>query len=316
MTAHPKSVELLARLVDPCPEYWLDLAPYRAYQAAYPLQTKRGCAFTCSYCVYPRIEGRQWRLREPEGVASAVTAAGLARFRLVEFVDSVFGFPQDHAIACCAAIAGNAHTVPLATMDLNPGACTSELISAMNAAGFTAVGISAESGADAMLARLGKGYSSATLRDAATALQRLRAVKLWMFMLGAPGETEATVRETVRFIEGLPHDNLVCITQGIRLLPGTALQAELIRDGVLAPDDSLLWPTFYFSQDVRPEYVTDLLHASTFPTANVVTLHETTHQLIPFVQQVCSRFGVRPPYRRHLPGLHPLRRVLKGAFRC
>jgi radical SAM superfamily enzyme YgiQ (UPF0313 family) len=241
-------------------------------------------------------------------VASAVKNAG-------HLVDSVFGFPHEHAIACCAAIAEHRVTVPLTTMDLNPAACSAELISTMIAAGFSAVGISAESGSDAMLARLGKGYSSATLRDAATALRRLRAAKLWMFLLGAPGETEATVRETVRFIETLPHDNLVCITQGIRLLPGTALQAELLRTGILAPDDPLIWPTFYFSEHVRPTYVTELLHASTFPSANVVTLHETAHRLIPFVQQVCSRCGVQPPYWRHLPGLHPLRRMFKEVLR-
>jgi len=90
----------------------------------------------------------------------------------------------------------------------------------MNAAGFTAVGITVESGSDTMLDSLNKGFMTEDIWRARGNLSRLNARKMWIFMLGGPGETEKTVRETAAFIESLPHSDLVMVTHGIRVLPG------------------------------------------------------------------------------------------------
>jgi radical SAM superfamily enzyme YgiQ (UPF0313 family) len=103
-TVPPIPIADLASLPDPRPARWLDLRRYAAYDAAMPVQTKRGCAFKCVYCCYPLLEGHAWRLREPEWVAAQVAEARSAGLRGVEFVDSVFGFPEEHALACCEAV--------------------------------------------------------------------------------------------------------------------------------------------------------------------------------------------------------------------
>ena len=36
------------------------------------VQTKRGCALNCAYCTYNCIEGKRWRLRDPEAVAGEI----------------------------------------------------------------------------------------------------------------------------------------------------------------------------------------------------------------------------------------------------
>ena len=96
--------------------------------------TKRGCAFDCSYCVYPALEGRRWRLREAGAVAEDVEAAARSGLRNAEIVDGVFGLPAAHAVECCEAIAASKTRIPLTTMELNPLGCTEELTEAMNAA--------------------------------------------------------------------------------------------------------------------------------------------------------------------------------------
>jgi hypothetical protein len=53
--------------------YWLNLKAYRAGLAAAPLQSKRGCPFSCIYCTYGISEGRDYRLVPPEEVAAAVS---------------------------------------------------------------------------------------------------------------------------------------------------------------------------------------------------------------------------------------------------
>ncbi|HEY3376608.1 MAG TPA: cobalamin-dependent protein [Armatimonadota bacterium] len=301
----------LAELPDPEMERWLELRQYRAQDAAYPVQTKRGCALTCSYCVYPRLEGRQWRLRDPDWVAEQARLGGVAHFRLVEFVDSVFGMPEDHAIACCMAISRLPEHPPLTTMDLNPSACSPALVEAMNAAGFTAVAISAESGSDTMLERFGKGYSVATLHRARETLRGLHAQRLWIFLLGAPGECEETVRDTARFIGTLPHEDLVFVAYGVRLLPGTKLHAQAVCAGEVAPDDPLLWPTFVPTPLMTAERAAALLAESGFPADHMVTVHDGGGRWIPLAQRVMARCGLPPPYWRYAPGMNRVRALLR-----
>lgn len=290
---------------------WLSLRQYRSYDAAYPIQTKRGCAFTCSYCRYSFLEGHHWRLREPEWVVQEVERAESSGLRFIEFVDSVFGLPTSHAIACCEAITRLPHHAPLCSMELNPASCVPELIQAMNAARFSSVAITAESGSDAMLAQLQKGFTTYDLHQAAQELHSLQAQKMWIFMVGAPGECEKTVRETARFIAMLPSTDFVYVTFGVRMLPGTALQQTLVETGELAVDDELLWPSFYFSPQIDPAYARTILTESGFPSLRFVTLHDSVHWLLPIIQRLIAKAGLPPPYWHHIPWLNRARRILR-----
>jgi len=292
----------LASLPDPCLADWLDMRGYRRYDAALPVQTKRGCPFNCSYCLYPLLEGPGVRLRDPESVASQVHRAFHLELRAAEFVDSVFNVPEAHAVACCEAIARLRRRVPLQTLEFNPSACSSDLIQAMNAAGFSAVGCSAESASDDMLATLGKGFTSDALRSAARKLPTLDALKLWTFMLGGPGETERTVTETAQFIEQFltPRD-LVYVSCGIRILPGTKLHAQAAAEGIVSPDDDLLRPRFYFSPAIPPERALAMITGCGFPSANIVTLSDGNHPLLPLAQRAAHMVGMSPPYWRWAP---------------
>ncbi len=309
--AHPNSPVDLMTLSDPRPDRWLDLQTYAASDASLPVQTKRGCPFSCNYCSCPLLEGATFRLREPEWVVEQAAAAKTAGMRGVEFVDSVFGFPQEHSIACVEAIGHAGLGIPMSTLELNPLACTGELADAMDAVEFSVVGITAESASDAVLDRLNKGFMSDDLRRAERNLRRLRARKLWIFMFGGPGETEKTVRETAGFIESLPHTDLVLITHGIRVLPMTALRDELVDEGLIGQDDKLLEPRFYYSPHVTPRRANEILAESSFPRNNMVTLTDCAHPLAPVLQRLAAMLGMRPPYWRGLPVINRARRLLR-----
>jgi radical SAM superfamily enzyme YgiQ (UPF0313 family) len=196
-------------------------------------------------------------------------------------------------------------------MDLNPGAVTPELVAGMNAAGFSAVAISAESGSDRLLRTLGKNYTREDLGRAAEKLRGLRARRMWIFLVGAPGENEASVRETAAFLETLPRTDLVFLTYGVRLLPGTALRERLVEAGELDAGEELLWPRFYFSPEITRERAEEIFAASAFPTANRITVSDGLHPLLPLVQRVTARLGLQPPYWRHGRALNRLRRALR-----
>lgn len=309
-TTPPAPISELSRIADPQPWQWLDMKHYRAYDAAMPIQTKRGCALTCSYCVYPAIEGSEWRLRDPELVADDVEYtcdAGLAK---ADFVDAVFGLPQDHAIACCEAIARRDTRLPLSTLGLNPAACSPELIEAMNAASFLAVGVTADSACPTMLESLEKSFTLDDLHSAVHCLSKLNAVKLWMFLVGGPGETEITLARTLRFIESLPTDNLVMVTHGIRTLPGAPLTGRLRSENAINPATDLIHPTFYYSPLLTPVRAHRMIENCSFPSSNMVTLTDCCHRLAPAVQRVASLLGAQGPYWSHLPLLNRARRFL------
>jgi len=289
---------------------WLSLRRYRTADAAYPIQTKRGCRFQCGYCRYPYLEGHQWRLRDPAWVAEEAARATASGLRVIEFIDSVFGLPTAHAIACCEAIQRLPGANALSAMELNPCACVPELMHAMNAAGFSSIAVTAESGSDAMLAQMEKGFNRLDLERAARVLQALQAQKLWIFLIGAPGECEVTVRETAQFIAALPHTDLVYVAFGVRILPGTALRQTLVARGELDADNELLWPAFYHSPDIDPLRARNILLDSGFPAVRFVSLHDSVHRLLPVVQRVMARLGISPPYWRHLPWLNRARRLL------
>jgi hypothetical protein len=70
-------------------------------------------------------------------------------------------------------------------------------------------------------------------------------------LLGGPGETKETVEESLSFVDSLPLDALK-ITIGIRIYPYTELASVAVREGLISPDDSLLFPKFYLTSDLEP----------------------------------------------------------------
>jgi hypothetical protein len=74
--------------------------------------------------------------------------------------------------------------------------------------------------------------------------------------LGGPGETRESVEESIAFADSLHLDGLK-ITTGIRIYPDTALAKIAVAEGVISPDDDLLFPKFYVVRGLE-----DWLHES------------------------------------------------------
>jgi hypothetical protein len=63
-------------------------------------------------------------------------------------------------------------------------------------------------------------------------------------LLGGPGETRKSVEESLGFADALKLEALK-ITIGIRIYPHTALARIARSQGVITPEDDLLFPRFY-----------------------------------------------------------------------
>lgn len=74
------------------------------------------------------------------------------------------------------------------------------------------------------------------------------------FMFGGPGETLATIEETVRFMRRFK-PVMMQGSLGGRVYPLAPLRARAIADGLVAPDDDLLDPCFYVAPGLQADEV-------------------------------------------------------------
>jgi radical SAM superfamily enzyme YgiQ (UPF0313 family) len=287
----------------PAPDYhrWLDTPAYQSQMATVPVQTKTGCQFNCVYCTYPKIEGSSCRLKEPGSIADAVVRLAATGLRDIEFVDSVFNAPLEHAMEVCAALARIRHNARLQCLELNPRDFDDGLVTAMERAGFTGMGITLESASDPVLQGLRKGFTSREVHHAAEVVRRHRIPCAWIFLLGGPGETRETVRETLQFAgKHIRPGDVAFFNTGIRIYPGTELEAIARTEGLLTLSaEEMLAPVFYVSPEVEADWLDRELKKAMNSQMNFINMASMGHHLLPAIHRISHKLGLRPPLWRH-----------------
>jgi radical SAM superfamily enzyme YgiQ (UPF0313 family) len=295
---------------------WVNLSDYLHRMASVPVQTKRGCPFECIYCTYNMAEGREYRLFPPDKVVKAI--ADLARQGLqdIEFVDNVFNSPYEHALAVSRGLAAARLPVRLQSLELNPRFLSDDLLSAMEAAGFVGIGVTVESASDGPLRTMRKGYGVSEVRKAAQVVARHTIPCVWIFMFGGPGETRASVAESLEFATGcILSTDAVFFQIGVRIYPGTELELLARRQGGLtAAADEMLFPIFYVAPDTPLEWLKGRLADTAGSHDNFIVGDSIRLPLLQTILRLSYRLGLRPPLWRHTK---TIRRVLNclGLYR-
>lgn len=297
----PAREECAGRFVVPQFSRWLNLRAYKRSMATAPLQTKLGCHFQCIYCTYRKIEGGAYRLMDPADTVAAVRAYTAMGFHNVEFVDNVFNSPPGHCLSVCEALARAGHQARLQTYELNPLFVDDELLTAMEEAGFVGAGITVESASSAVLARLKKGFSAEVVHRAAEAIRRHRLPCIWIFMLGGPGETRATVEETLDFARSAVRaSDAVFFTTGIRIYPGTELDRIAREQGVLTlPPEKMLEPVFYVSPELDPLWLAHHMRRAMLDNCHFLNGDTFELPFLPAINRLGSLVGIEPPLWRY-----------------
>jgi len=244
--APAKAIDRLAEL--PLPAH--DLCRYSYYQrhgGFVGVQTKRGCPFKCSYCIYPKLEGRRYRLRPPEVVVQEIAAAvSSSKARHFFFVDSVFNDPHAHALAVCKELARRKLPARWSAF-CNPVGFDAELARAMAEAGCEGVEFGLDVASDKMFAALDKPFGQVETRIALQAAHDAGLPFAHFMLFGGPTETWKDVEDTQKFLNDCAPANAVFATLGIRIFENTPLAAQAVRDGQLSADHDLFAPAYYLS---------------------------------------------------------------------
>lgn len=280
---------------------WLDTRSYLDRMGCVPLQTKTGCRFRCVYCTYHRIEGSVNRMKAPDEVAREVRELYAAGFRDIEFVDSVFNAPADHAKEVCRAIARHGRGPCLHCLELNPLDVDDELAGLMEKAGFAGMGITLESASATVLSGLNKGFTLREVNTAAQVVARHKIPCAWIFLLGGPNETNETVEETLNFARTrVRTSDVAFFNVGLRVYPGTELEKIARAQGVLdLSPDRMLEPVFYLSPTLDSQLLKEQLSEALNENMNFIGIDTMKLPILPFINRVGHRLGVRPPLWKH-----------------
>ena len=280
---------------------WIHLKAYISRFSTIPVQTKLGCQFACVYCTYRKIEGSRYRLSHPDEVAENVCRLSSRGLRCIEFVDNVFNSPYGHALAICEEIALRRPDASLQSLELNPLFIDDALLSGMERAGFSGIGITVESASDKVLEGLKKGFSAAHVYKAAGVIRRHALPCVWIFMLGGPNETRETVMETIRFAEtAIRPQDVAFFGLGIRIYPGTELELIARGEGLLAlPQNRMLEPAFYVSPAVAYDWMLNQVQRAMNRHMNFMNSASLSLPALSPIQRIAYRLGLRAPLWKH-----------------
>lgn len=250
---------------------------YYKQRGNYPIQTKRGCTHKCIYCSYPNIEGKTYRLRPVTEIVDEIEEVHQRMPEVsFEFVDSTFNSPLKHAIKICKEIVSRKLDVKLRTMGVNPGEVNEELIVLMKQAGFAQIDCTPDSASEKMIKAYRKNFSKNRLIECAKIIRKHDMPTMWFFMIGAPGETEETILETFDFIDQhIFEEDMVHITEGIRIIPDTELYQIALKEKVISEQQSIIEPMYYVDPKLGSKKLTEILEREIAKRPNVMNSIDT-----------------------------------------
>ena len=266
----PSRVQDLDTLPFPNLSRYLSLDQYRRFGSPLLVQTKRGCAFKCSYCTYNQIEGKEYRLRNPAFIADEIEIlVKQTGFSHIEFADSIFNVPLSHAKSVLHALISKKLDLKLHTMGLTPAAVDEELLDLMKRAGFNEVDIGVESLCDKILESLSKNFKLADVITTADLLKKKKIPATWFIILGAPVETRETVLESLNSLGNIISKwDLVFVSTGVRVYNGSPFANDMIRNDIHCTDDNFLHPVKIEPENISLEEIHTIAKRFSFTHPN------------------------------------------------
>jgi anaerobic magnesium-protoporphyrin IX monomethyl ester cyclase len=161
------------------------------------VSTARGCPFDCTFCVVPYYSGRKVRFREVEEVMDELRA--VSRYvNQVFFHTDLFTFRKEYVMRLCQE---------MIRQDLRlEWICNSrvdtfdrEMAELMKRSGCWMVSFGIESGSQKILDLCDKKITLEQSRRAVDVARQAGLISIGHFVLGFPGETRETLRQTIRF---------------------------------------------------------------------------------------------------------------------
>ncbi|HUQ21140.1 MAG TPA: hypothetical protein VM099_16090, partial [Gemmatimonadaceae bacterium] len=159
----------------------------------------------------------------------------------------------------------------------------------------------AESASDSVLEKLEKGFDAAKVREVAERVEKSGIRTLWIFLVGGPGETTSTLEETLAFAQWrLERGDAVYVTVGLRVYPGTTLHRIAMDEGRVGPNESLLDPTFYFSDKLDFAHTVERLKLFAANHPRFMFSADSRSAILPYLTRAASLLRLPRPHWQYM----------------
>ncbi len=212
----------------------VQLSKYRAMNFPVNMMTSRGCPHSCIFCAGHRMVGNRVRYFDVERIVDEFAMLSQLGFNQINIVDDLFTSNKKRCMEICDGIISRGIKHPWSAF-ARVDTVHEDLLEKLKEAGCTSLCFGIESGNQEILDRIKKKTTLEKCHRAAELCRKTGMNPMASYILGLPGETEETVRNTLHFAEELG------ITYGFHILspfPGTEvrLRAEDYGMEILTDD--------------------------------------------------------------------------------
>lgn len=193
----------------------------------------RGCPYDCVFCASAVTWKRKLRLRSVENVMEEIRyITSILKVKNLMFWDDTFAVDQERAYSICNRIIedklGIGYTVQLRADSVTPG-----LADILKSSGCLFAAIGVESGNEEMLAKIGKRETKEQFRQAINIMKAAKLPSIASYIIGLPGDTHETIRETIDFAFELNADQSKFMI--LASYPGTKVYDLAFQAGLVDP---------------------------------------------------------------------------------
>ncbi|MGI5835865.1 MAG: B12-binding domain-containing radical SAM protein [Chloroflexota bacterium] len=194
--------------------------------------TSRGCPGGCRFCIKHVSYQGSVRTRSPENIQQELWELSRLGVRNVHMYADLFTADRDQVVGLCRRLIEEGPKLRW-TCNSRVDMVDPEMLRLMGQAGCWWVSWGIESGNREILRRARKGIDPEKV-ERALRWAREAGIKNWgYFIIGLPGETESTIRETISFAKSLPLD--LALFHIAAPHPGTPFFFEVMENGWFRP---------------------------------------------------------------------------------
>lgn len=213
----------------------LPLKSYRAPMMKTPytfIVSSRGCSAGCIYCI--KHVSYQWslRLRSPEKIVEELKILKKLGIDYIHMYADLFTLSREQVVGLCKLIIQEKLNIKW-MCNSRVDYVDEEMLSLMGQAGCWMIAWGIESGNYEILKHARKGADPAKAARALEWSKKAGIMNWGYFIIGLPGETEETIKETIAFAKKLPLD--IALFHIAAPYPGTPFFFEVVKNGWFRP---------------------------------------------------------------------------------
>jgi len=209
----------------------LPLGRYRALNMPISLTTSRGCPFKCIFCVGRKMVGATVRYRSAKPVVDEMESLNNLGFPQINIADDLFTANKKHCIEICDEILDRGLKIKWSSF-ARVDTVSPEVMKKMKKAGCDSVSFGVETANEEILKTIRKGITISQVTDAVKMCNDAGIQPSASFILGLPGETPETLKETVEFGKKLKKMGVIYGFHLLAPFPGTRIREEAEEYGI------------------------------------------------------------------------------------